>query len=87
MVVPDWYVPCAERAKVAEESRLREEAVAAEQAAVDAREQEKAKASDVLWNSLSAEQRGEYRMKALAGLPSGMEPSKNISVILAKTLA
>ena len=87
MVVPDWYVPWADRKKIAEDSRLREEAVTVEQAAVDAREQEKAKARDVLWNSLSAKQREEYRVKALAGLPAGMEPSKNISEILAKTLA
>lgn len=87
MVVPDWYVHWAERKKITEDSRLREEAIAAEQAVVDAREREKAKARDLLWGALSAEQRGEYRMKAPAGLPAGMEPSKNISEILAKSLA
>lgn len=87
LVVPDWYVPCAEREKIAEESKRREAAIAADQAAVEAREREEAKTQQKFWNSLSAAQREKYRMKTLQGLPVGMEPAKNIQAILARSLA
>ena len=87
LVVPDWYVPCAEREQIAEESKRREAAIAAKQAAVQAREREEAKTQEKFWDSLSATQREHYIKKALKGLPVGMEPAKNIQAVLARSLA
>ena len=87
LVVPDWYVPWAERAKKSEESKRREAAIAAEQTAIEAREREEAKERDEFWESLSSAQREQYHIKALKGLPVGMVPAKNIQDILAKSLA
>jgi predicted phage replisome organizer len=87
LVVPDWYVPCAEREKIAEEAKRREAAIASAQAAKKAMEREEAKTQEKFWDSLSATQREQYIKKALNGLPGGMQPAKNIQEILARSLA
>jgi|GEM_PF-1652873 len=87
LVVPNWYVPYTERAKNIEDSKRRKEAIAAGQKAAEASEQEKVKAQNDLWESLSETQREQYRMRALKGLPVGVEPANDIQVILASSLA
>ena len=87
MVVPDWYVPWVERAKIAKDANRRKKSIAAEQAAIEERERKETRARDELWASLSAEQREKYQMKALAGLPPGLEPPQNIMEILARAVA
>ena len=87
LVVPDWYVPCSERAEIVEKSKRRQEDCATEQAALEARELEETRKRDELWEALSAERREHYRSKALAGLPAALELPENIKEILARALA
>jgi hypothetical protein len=75
LVMPDWYVPCAERTTLAEAAQRQKAAVEAELAGRKAREEAPTSARNTLWKSLSDEQREGYRFMALAGLPAGIAPS------------
>ena len=87
LVVPDWYVPFSERMAIAEESRHRKEIMEAEQAALEAQEEEETAASDALWASLSEEQREGYHTKVFTSLPVGLKPAKTVLLIMAKSFA
>lgn len=87
LVVPDWYVPSSERMVIAEKSLRRRKIIEAEQAALDAQEEEETVASDALWASLSEEQREGYHTKVLTSLPVGLKPAKTVLLIMAKSLA
>jgi hypothetical protein len=42
---------------------------------------------DVLWNSLSDEQREEYNQKARDGFPKNIRPSMEVTTVMAKLFA
>ena len=86
LVVPDWYLPFSERAAQAEAAKRRKAEAEAEQAALKAEEEAQTARRNELWESLSEEQRDEYRSAALSGLPAGIVPSMGITA-MAKLLA
>ena len=88
LVIPDWYVPFEERARTNEEPLRRRKAVEAEHSAMKLKEEERNGARDVLWNSLSDQQR-----RGISG-PGWRYVGQRISVvaedivmIMAKSLA
>ena len=85
--IPDWYVPFSERLAQAKESLHRKEEIEAERIALKAQEKTLAVAKNALWDSLSDEQREEYRTKVKADLPACIEPSPSVTEITAKCLA
>ena len=86
LVVPEWYVPFAERKALAEALLRRKEAVGTEQAAQKAQEEALIADRNAVWESLSEGQREEYRSAALAGLPAGIAPAMAVTA-MAKVLA
>ncbi len=86
LVVPDWYVPFSERAAQAEAAQQRKARVEAEQSALNAEEEAQSARRNELWESLSEEQREEYRSVVLSDLPAGIVPSMGI-MAMAKLLA
>lgn len=86
LIVPDWYVPFAERKKLAEESLLKKKEIDEEKAALAEKEKAQTAAKESLWNSLSSEQRKEYLDKVRAGLPAGVSPPKAVLEIMARGL-
>ena len=87
LVVPEWYVPFEERLQRDEESLRRKKAIEANQSAMHAQEEAKNSAMDVLWNSLSENQRDEYNQKARAGFPKNIRPSLEVTTVMAKFFA
>ena len=87
LVVPDWYVPQAERQKREQAARERSEMQTAEQAARQAAEEIENKARDRLWQSLSEEERQPFCAAARRECPAGVETSPEVVVILAKLKA
>ena len=87
LVVPDWYVPQAERQKREQAARERSEMKTAEQAARQAAEEIENKARDRLWQSLSEEERQPFCAAARRECPAGVETSPEVVVILAKLKA
>ena len=87
LVVPDWYVPQAERQKREQAARERSEMKTAEQAARQAAEEIENKARDQLWQTLSEEERQPFCAAARRECPAGVETSEEVVVILAKLKA
>ena len=87
LIIPEWYVPFADRKKAAEESRHRKKKIEEEQAVQKAREEKERMATETLWNSLPDEQRKEYLEKVRAGLPAGVDPPDTVIEIMARGLA
>ena len=87
LVVPDWYVPQAERQKREQAARERSEMQTAEQAARQAAEEIENKARDRLWQNLSEEERQPFCAAARRECPAGVETSPEVVVILAKLKA
>ena len=87
LVVPDWYVPQAERQKREQAARERNEMQTAEQAARQVAEEIENKARDQLWQSLSEEERQPFCAAARRECPAGVETSEEVVVILAKLKA
>jgi predicted phage replisome organizer len=87
LVIPDWYVPFEERARRAEEPLRRKKAIEAEQSAMGLKEEEKNAAMDVLWNSLSDQQRKGYQDQVSESLPRNIVVAEDIVMIMAKSLA
>ena len=87
LVVPDWYVPQAERQKREQAARERSEMQTAEQAARQAAEEIENKARDQLWQSLSEKERQPFCAAARRECPAGVETSPEVVVILAKLKA
>ena len=87
LVVPDWYVPQAERQKREQAAMERSEMQTAEQAARQAAEEIENKARDRLWQSLSEEERQPFCAAARRECPAGVETSPEVVVILAKLKA
>lgn len=86
LVVPEWYVPFPERKALTEALQRRKGEVEAEQATLKAQEEAQIEARNAVWESLSEEQREEYRSAALAGLPAGIAPAMAVTA-MAKLLA
>ena len=86
LVVPDWYVPFAERTALAQASQERKVAVEAAEAALKSQEEAQVMARNTLWESLSEDQREDYCSVALAALPPGLAPSMAVTA-MAKKLA
>lgn len=86
LVVPDWYVPFAERTAKAQARQQRRETAEAGKAAVTAREEELTEAWNTLWESLPEEERKRYRLTAVADLPAGLTPAVAVTA-RAKLLA
>ena len=87
LVIPDWYVPFEERARRNEESLRRRKAVKAEHSAMILKEEEKNAAMDVLWNSLSDQQRRGFQDQVDESLPKNIVVAEDIVMIMAKSLA
>ena len=87
LVIHDWYVPFEERARRNEESLRRRKAVKAEHSDMKLKEEEKNAAMDVLWNSLSDQQREGYRDQVGESLPKNIVVAEDIVMIMAKSLA
>ena len=87
LVVPDWYVPQAERQKREQAARERSEMQTAEQATRQAAEEIENKARERLWQSLSEEERQPFCAAARRECPAGVETSPEVVVILAKLKA
>ncbi len=81
LVVPDWYLPHAERIALAESSQRHKSGFEAEQAELKAREEVQVAAMNTLWESLSEEKREEYCSAAREGLPTGIAPSIAITAM------
>jgi len=87
LIIPEWYVPFADRKKSAEESLRRKKKIEEEQAVQKAREEKERMATETLWNSMPDEQRKEYLKKVRAGLPAGVAPPDTVIEIMARGLA
>ena len=87
LVVPDWYVPQAERQKREQAARERSEMQTAEQAARQVAEEIENKARDQLWQTLTEEERQPFCAAARRECPAGVETSEEVVVILAKLKA
>ena len=86
LVVPGWYIPFAERKAQEQAAQQRKAAAEEEKAAVKAQEEAQDSARNALWESLSEEQREEFRSAAIAGLPADLAPSMAVTA-MAKLLA
>jgi hypothetical protein len=87
LVVPHWYVPFEQRKASTMESQHRKKVIETERSALLAQENAKNEAMDALWNSLSDDQRDEYRKKTLVGFPKNIAPSVTVITVMAKLLA
>lgn len=87
LVVPEWYVPFAERQKRAKALHQQQEATASQQKAVKAQEEAASAERDALWNGLAEEERESFRSLALADLPVGVNAAAGVVQILAKMKA
>ncbi len=80
-------MPFEERARRTEESLRQKKAVEAEQSAMGLKEEEKNAAMNVLWNSLSENQRKGYQDQVGGSLPKNIVVDEDIVMIMAKSLA
>jgi hypothetical protein len=87
LVVPEWYVPIAERQKRAKALHQQKEAIASQQKAIEAQEEAASAERNALWNGLAVEEREHFRSLALAGMPAGGNPAEAVILILAKIRA
>ena len=87
LVVPEWYVPFAERQKRAMALHQQKEAIASQQEAIKAQEEAASAERDALWNRLAEEEREHFRSLALADLPVGVNAAAGVVEILAKMKA
>ena len=87
LVVPDWYVPLAERQARAKATQQRQEAIAAEKVAITAQEEAASAKRDSLWNGLSEEEQEAFRSEALADMPARVNSAAEVVLILAKQKA
>lgn len=87
LVVPEWYVPISERKTRDEALQLRKEKAETEQAAIKAQEEDLTNARNALWDSLTEEQREEYRLAAIADVAPEIAPAMDVRNVLAKLLA
>jgi len=87
LIVPEWYVPFAERMRIAEESEHQKKLTKEEQTAQEAQEEKDSAASEAFWASLEEEQREGYLTRVLNDLPAGIQPGKTVSLLMAKLLA
>jgi predicted phage replisome organizer len=81
LVVPEWYVPFAERMALVEAQQRRKNEVEAEQTRRKAQDEALNAARDAVWESLSEEQREEHRSAVRVGLPAGLSPDRAITAI------
>jgi len=86
LVVPEWYVPLAERMAQAESSQRHKSKVETEQAELQAQEQAQIVAWNALWESLPKEHREGYLSTACDGLPTDIVSAMGVTAI-AKQLA
>lgn len=86
LVLPEWYVSFPERRALIEAQQRRKAEMEADQAAQKALEDAQIAACDALWESLSEEQREEYRKLAIADLPSEFLTETGVTA-MAKLLA
>lgn len=87
LVVPEWYVPFAERQRRAKAMQQQQEAIASQQKAIKAQEEAVSTERDALWNGLAEEEREHFRSLALADLPVGVNAAAGVVQILAKMKA
>ena len=87
LVVPEWYVPFAERQKRAKAMQQQQETIASQQKAIKAQEEAASAERDALWNGLAEEEREHFRSLALADLPGGVNAAAGVVQILAKMKA
>jgi len=87
LVVPEWYVPFAERQKRAKAMQQQQETIASQQKAIKAQEEAASAERDALWNGLAEEAREHFRSLALADLPGGVNAAAGVVQILAKMKA
>ena len=87
LVVPDWYVPLAERQARAKATQQRQEAIAAEKVAITAQEEAASAKRVSLWNGLSEEEQEAFRSEALADMPVRVNSAAEVVLILAKQKA
>jgi hypothetical protein len=86
LMLPDWYVPLSERTALAQALHERKTSIEVKKKAQKAHEEKQDSAKNVLWESLSEDQRAEFRSAAHAGLPAGFLPSMAV-IAMAKQLA
>jgi predicted phage replisome organizer len=87
LVVPEWHVPFSERMEKAKQSQRKKEALKAKQVALAAEDKTEITVIDALWNSLSDDQRDGYLAQVRDGLPTSIDPGRDVLVIMAKSLA
>jgi len=87
LVVPEWYVPFAERQKRAKAMQQQQETIVSQQKAIKAQEEAASAERDALWNGLAEEAREHFRSLALADLPGGVNAAAGVVQILAKMKA
>jgi len=87
LVVPDWYVPLAERKTRSRATQQRQEAIAAEKVAITAQEEAASTERDSLWNGLSEAEQEAFRSEALADMPVRVNSAAEVVKILAKQKA
>ena len=89
LVVPDWYVPFAERTALSETAQRSKAKAESEEVATKAQEEEQTMARNALWETLTDEQREEYRSAAFVGMPTNIAeivPSMTVTA-MAKLMA
>jgi hypothetical protein len=87
LVVPEWYVPFAERQKRAKAMQQRKRPLLPSKKAIKAQEEAVSTERDALWNGLAEEEREHFRSLALADLPVGVNAAAGVVQILAKMKA
>jgi len=87
LVVPDWYVPLAERQARSKATQQRQEAIAAEKVVITAQEEAASVEREALWNRLSEAEQEAFRSEALADMPVRVNSSAEVVQILAKQKA
>ena len=87
LVVPEWYVPFAERQRRAKAMHQQQEAIASQQEAIKVQEETASIERNTLWSGLAEEEREHFRSLALADLPAGVNPAEAVILIMAKIKA
>lgn len=87
LVVPEWYVPFAERQARAKTLHQQKEAIISQQKAIEAQEEAASAERDALWNGLAEEEREHFWSLALADFPVGVDAAAGVVQILAKMKA
>lgn len=87
LVVPEWYVPFAERQARAKTLHQQKEAIISQQKAIEAQEEAASAERNALWNGLAEEEQAHFRSLALADFPVGVDAAAGVVEILAKMKA